>query len=246
MADELSGPYDSYLRTLTEWPNAVASSNQWFLWFDVANVPALQENLNNQLYNFEANYGRGSGWSIDDETVDKLTDGEYHFRQRIGCVFAKQVNLPSDGFDASNNGLDYGGWLPPATSSNRQKYNKLKVTFMENNASFVDFVIKPWMILSSQYGLVSRPDNSPKNVKCSFCDVIFLARTQSKAPQVGRKTYRFKNIVPVSIDGEQYSYLSDDLKTTSVEFVYDQYYVRDTHTPFYLDYVRSSVALTRF
>jgi hypothetical protein len=230
MADELYGPYDSYLKTLSEWPTALGSSNQWFLWFDVRNVNALTNNLNEQLYNFEGNFGRSSGWNINEDTVLKLVDGEYHFRERIGCVFAKQVNLPSESFDAGNKGLDYSGWMPPAISSNRQKYNKLKITFLETNASFVDFVIKPWLILSSYYGFISRRQNSDKNVKCLFCDVHFLARTQSGQAQDSRKTYRFQNIVPVSIDAEQYSYLSDDMKTTSVEFVYDQYYVRDTHS----------------
>jgi hypothetical protein len=230
MADELSGPYDSYLKTLSEWPTAVGSSNQWFLWFDVSSVNALVNSLNQKLYGFESNFGLGDGWDINENTVLKLTDGEYHFRNRIGCVFAKQVNLPSDAFEASNRGLDYGGWMPPATSSNRQKYNKLKITFLETNASFVDFVIKPWLILSSYYGFMSRRANSIKNVKCTFCDVHFLARTESKQAQDTRKCYRFQNIVPVSIDAEQYSYLSDDMKTTSVEFVYDQYYVRDTRS----------------
>lgn len=243
MADELSGPYDTYLKTLTEWPNAIASSNQWFLWFDVASVPALRQNLDNQFYGLESNYGRGAGWNISDTTIDKLVDDQYHFL-RYGCVFAKQVNLPSDSFDASNSGLEYSGWLPPATSSNRQKYNKLKITFVESHASFVDLVIRPWLVLSSYFGLVSRPDDSPKNVKCSFCDVIFLARTTSSSRSaekhpVGRKVYRFRNIVPISIDGEQYSYLSDDLKTTSVEFVYDQYYIREAQTPSYVDYIRT-------
>jgi hypothetical protein len=50
------------------------------------------------------------------------------------------------------------------------------------------------------------------------------------APAV-RKIYRFTNLVPVSIQGEQYSYMTDDMKYTSVDFVYDQYYIQDANTP---------------
>jgi hypothetical protein len=230
MADELSSPYENYLRTLSEWPTALGSSNQWFLWFDIASVNALKNKLSETLYKFEGNFGLGEGWYVNDETISKLTDYEYHFKKNVGCVFAKQVNLPTESFEAGNDGLSYGGWLPPATSNTRTKYNKLSVTFLETNASFVDFVIKPWLVLASYYGMMSRRQDSEKNIKCTFCDVHFLARTGSKNPQDSRKSYRFQNIVPISINGEQYSYLSDDMKTTSVDFVYDQYYVRDTHS----------------
>jgi len=149
MADELSSPYENYLRTLSEWPTALGSSNQWFLWFDIASVNALKNKLSETLYKFEGNFGLGEGWYVNDETISKLTDYEYHFKKNVGCVFAKQVNLPTESFEAGNDGLSYGGWLPPATSNTRTKYNKLSVTFLETNASFVDFVIKPWLVLAS-------------------------------------------------------------------------------------------------
>lgn len=230
MSSILPRPYESYLNTLSEWPTALGSSNQWFLWFDIKNVVALTDNLNELLYKAEGNFGRESGWSINENSVLKLIDGEYHFNDKIGCVFAKQVNLPSDGFEAGNEGLTYAGYMPPATSNTRQKYNKLRVTFLETNASFVDFVLKPWMILCSYYGLMSRRYDSKKNIRCSYCDVNFLARTKPQQEQDYRKIYRFQNIVPISIEGEQYSYLSDDMKTVSVEFIYDQYYIRDADT----------------
>ena len=237
-------PYENYLRTLATWPTALGSSSQWFLWFNIQGIPALFDSVTERLNDFEGNFGRYSGWDINSNTTLKLTDGELQFENRIGCVFAKQVNLPSDSFEAGNNGLDFAGWNAPATANTRSKYNKLRITFLETNASFVDFVIKPWMVLASYNGLMSRREDSYRNVKCSWCDINFLARTvggrkyENRAGhgQIIRKTYRFNNLVPVSIDGEQYSYMSDDMKYTSVEFVYDQYYIRDTQTPAYLDF----------
>ena len=236
MAANFDSPYELYLSTLASWPTAIASSNQWFLWFDISNVPALTESLAyRDLNRFEGNFGRSDGWYTNPNVIKKLTDGEYQYYNKVGCVFAKQVNLPSDGFEAGNNGLDYGGWLPPATSGNRNKYNKLKIVFTETNASFIDFVIRPWLVLASYNGLVARPEDSNRNVKCSWCDVNLLARTVPGQPQAIRKIYRFNNIVPVSIEGEQYSYMSDDLKYSSVDFVYDQYYVRDVDSGTLLD-----------
>jgi hypothetical protein len=245
MADELSdsnesGPYDSYLKTLASWPTSVASSSHWFLQFDIAGIPALFDSVTERLNNFEGNFGKHSGWDITDDTILKLTDWELNLKNRIGCVLARQVNLPSDSFDAGNTGVDFAGWGAPATANTRSKYNKLKITFLETNASFVDFVIKPWLVLASYNGLMSRQYDSYRNVKCAWCDVNLLAKIGAGKRQALRKTYRFNNIVPVSIDGEQYSYMSDDMKYTSVDFVYDQYYIRDTHTPLYLNNTRIS------
>lgn len=229
-------PYENYLKSLSNWPTALGSGSQWFLWFNIQGIPALFDSVTERLNDFEGNFGRYSGWDINSNTILKLTDGELQFEKRIGCVFVKQVNLPNDSFDAGNNGLDFAGWSAPATANTRAKYNKLRITFLETNASFVDFVIKPWMVLASYNGLMSRREDSYRNVKCSWCDINFLARITPGKTQAIRKTYRFNNIVPVSIDGEQYSYMSDDMKYTSVDFVYDQYYIRDTQTPSLLDF----------
>lgn len=232
MESPTSGPYETYASLLSEWPTALAAASQWLLWFDMSQVPLLKLSIEKSLQQKESVLGP-AGWQISKKTVDYLTDSRLliNAQQVMGCVFAKQVNLPQDGFDAGNNGLDYSGYTAPATSGARNKYSKLNITFMESNASFVDFVIKPWMVLSSYYGLVAREEGSPKNVKCSWCDVCLLSRTGAGNPPTIRKVYRFTNLVPISIQGEQYSYMSDDMKYSAVDFVYDQYYVREADTP---------------
>jgi hypothetical protein len=237
MASEDPYPYENYFKSLAAWPTALASASQWWLIFDIDSVPALQGDVTKRLNAIESNFGQ-AGWHVKQDTVTKLVDWEYNNQYGVGCVFARQVNLPSDGIDAGNTGLEYGGFLPPATSNTRTKYSKLRITFLETNASFVDLVIRPWMVLSSYYGLISRDFDSVKNVKCSYCDVNLMARVGSGNKQEIRKTYRFNNIVPVGIDGEQYSYMADDMKYTSVDFVYDQYYVRDQSTPNLLNLTR--------
>lgn len=232
----MARPYESYLQSLGKWPSALGSASQWYLEFDITSVEPLFKDLTILLNQYEGNFGSSGGWQVDTETVIKLTDWEYHTEAGIGCVFARQVNLPNDGLEAGNTGLDYGGFLPPATTNTRNKYSKLRITFLETNASFVDLVIRPWMVLTSYYGLIARDfDRSDKNVKCSYLDVNLMARTGAGNPLAIRKKYRFSGIAPVAIDGEQYSYMADDMKYTSVDFVYDQYYVRDANTPSLLE-----------
>ena len=231
METPTKGPYESYSALLSKWPTAIASASQWLIWFPIDTINALTQNLQQTLSDKESLIGAG-GWQINKETVNTLIDWKVQMNanQIMGCVFAKQVNLPGDGFDAGNNGLEYAGYTAPATSNIRSKYSKLNITFVETNASFVDFVIKPWLILSSYYGMVARSPESPKNVKCSWCDVCMLARSGVGSPPSIRKIYRFTNLVPVNIQGEQYSYMTDDMKYSQVDFVYDQYYIRDADT----------------
>jgi hypothetical protein len=239
MAYKASGPYETYAQILADWPTALGSASQWFLWFDLSDIPALQTDIQKKLREKEAVLGP-SGWILGNDTVDKLLDWKLQLNadSSMGCVFARQVNLPGYSFEAGNSGLNYGGYTAPATSNSRSTYQKLNITFLETNASFVDFVVKPWMILSSYYGLVARGPNSDKNVKCSWCDICFLARTSPGVSPAIRKVYRFTNLVPVNIQGEQYSYMSDDMKYTSVDFVYDQYYIQEANTPGLLNYSR--------
>jgi hypothetical protein len=231
-----ASPYAAYLQMLGRWPTNVALASQWFIYFDFSSVKALQGNLQTQLSNKESAFGN-YGWRYSDNVTRYLLDGQlqYSFQNLMGCVFARQVDLPSENIIAGNEGLDYGGYMAPATTGNREKYKKLSVTFLENNASFLDLVIRPWTILVGYNGLVARAPNSEKNVKCRFADVVMLAKTGAGNQMGIRKAYRFYNIAPVAIDGEEYSYMADGMKYSKVSFVYDGYFVQDGNTAQYLN-----------
>jgi hypothetical protein len=226
-----NSPYSYYLSLLGKWSTNVALASQWFVYFDFSSVNALNSDLTYQLRNRESTYGSG-GWSISNNSVNYLLDGglQYSDQNMTGCVFARQVTLPSEKITAGNDGLDYGGFQAPATASSRQKYGTLNVTFLETNASFLDLIIRPWTVLVGYNGLVARDKNSSKAVKCRFADVVMLAKSGANKPMVIRKLYRFYNLAPVSIESEEYSYTQDGLKYSNVSFVYDGYLVQDVDT----------------
>jgi hypothetical protein len=223
-----NSPYSYYLSLLGKWSTNVALASQWFIYFDFSSVNALNSNITGELRDRESNFRR-DGWSISNTSIGHLLDGglQYADQNLTGCVFARQVNLPSEKIDAGNNGLDYGGFQAPATASNRQKYQSLTVTFLETNASFLDLIIRPWVVSVGYNGLVARASDSPRAVKCRFADVIMLAKSGAKRPMLIRKLYRFYNLAPISIDGEEYSYAQDGLKYSNVTFAYDGYFVQD-------------------
>jgi hypothetical protein len=232
MANLFASPYAYYLELLGEWPTNLGLASQWLTYFDFGSVNCLQGTLQSQLLNRESSLGY-NGWALNNNVTKYLLDGrlQYSVDNLTGCVFARQVNLPSDGVEAGNVGLDYGGFQAPATVSNRDKYKKLSVVFLETNASFLDLIIRPWIVLVGYNGLVARSSNSSKAVKANFADVVMLAKTGVSNRMQPRKIYRFYNLAPVSIEGEEYSYMQEGMKYSTVSFVYDGYTVLDANTP---------------
>lgn len=232
MANLNASPYSYYLKLLGEWPTNLGLASQWFAYFDFGSVNCLQGTLQRQLQNRESALGN-NGWNINSNVTKYLLDGrlQYSSDNLTGCVFARQANLPSESIDGGNVGLDYGGFQAPATISNREKYKKLSVVFLETNASFLDLIIRPWTVMVGYNGLVARDSRSSKSVKANFADVVMLAKTGVSNRMQPRKIYRFYNLAPVSIESEEYSYMTEGMKYSTVSFVYDGYTILDANTP---------------
>ena len=215
-------PYEYYLELLGKWPTSIALASQWLVHINFDGVSGLMSILGDTIKNKENN-----GWSIDQSVTNKLIDGslQYSTQNMTGCVFVRQVGLPGESIEASNVGLDYGGYMAPATANTRAKYEPLSLTLLETNASFLDFVIRPWTIMVGYNGLVARAPKSSKYVKASFINVIMYAKTDSQLDI--RKIYTFENAAPINIGGETYSYTEEGLRYTDVKFVYDRYYILD-------------------
>lgn len=243
MSNLKASPYNYYLHLLGKWPTNIALASQWFVYFDLSSVNALNSSIESKIRYWESSMGN-NGWTYSDNVTKYLLDGNLHYRDEnlTGCVFSNEVKLPPESITAGNDGLTHGGFLPPAVASNRKPYSPLTVNFLETNASFLDFIIRPWIILVGYSGLVARSSNSPKAVKCNYADVVMLAKTGSGERQGIRKIFRFYNIAPTSIDGETYSYMQDGLKYSSVSFVYDSYFVLDADTPDMIN-LKSSLSL---
>jgi hypothetical protein len=221
------GAYDSYLNILGQWPSNIALASQWYLHFNFDGLTALTQNFQNLLKLQETN----SEWSYNPVVASYLTENYLSVggngENYKGSSWARQVTLPSETIEAGNNGLEYGGFQAPATANIRQKYNKLSVTFLETNASFVDLIIRPWAVSVGYLGLVARPNIS---VKAKELKIYMLAKTGYGNPMGIRKVYTFKNVAPITVPTEEYSYLEEGLRTSSIDFVYDNYGVSDGDT----------------
>ncbi len=228
-------PYSYYLDLLGSWPTGIAMASQWFMYFnfDTLKRNGFFEDFELNLNNLE----QTNDWQLNSNVGSMLVDGrlQHSFENLIGCVFARQVNLPSEGLTAGHEGLSYGGYQGPAVASARTPYNNFTSVFLETNASFLDLIIRPWAISTSYNGLIARAKNSPKYVKADYVDVVMLAKAGKYKKMTIRKIYRFYNVAPVNIEGESYSYMEEGLKFSNVTFAYDRYCISDKNTGLFLD-----------
>lgn len=147
------------------------------------------------------------GWDIDQGKMEITKDaymrtgGGNH-----GCILAQGVVIPGEQYEvrdvAINNNM---GFLPGKVGGNRSGMAPLTIQWRETNRSFVDLVIRPWIVLSSHLGLVARPPGDSRNIKANI-SIVQLAKTYQYTPLVQRKIWRFYNCVPTSIDSKELTY----------------------------------------
>jgi len=247
MAQNLS-PYSFYLDVLSQWPSTVALASQWFVTFNLQSVDALNNDPAGRVSLMDS---KGyQPWQISPDVISKLTSKEYQEVAECmsGCVFARAVSIPGESVSVEHKGLDYAGYQGPATAGSRAKFKAISMNLLETNASFIDFVIRPWLVLVGHYGLVARAPGSPKNVKCSHMDIIQFAKGgvdpasnsengyyRSQAP-VLRKLVRFFNVVPTNIGDKELNHSQEGMVERSVSFAYDSYSVMDLNTKSYINY----------
>jgi len=232
MATSSKSPYQYYTQILDAWPTNIALESQWFVTIDFSSVGVLKNNLND-LVNYDTGF-ISNGWSILPNTIQTLIDSknQTNTENLIGCVFAREVTVPNESVNITNEGLEYGGYQAPATAKARDNYKALSITFNETNSSFLDFIIRPWIISAGYFGMVARL-NSTKSVK-STIDISYLAKVGSNQKNVVRKIFRFFNAVPTSIHGIRSGYQNEGLQYSNVHFAYDYYVVIDPTNGSYL------------
>lgn len=218
-------PYSFYLDILSQWSTNVALQELWYIYFNLSSVGALKGDLGAAVRAYDS--GDPNQWKIDNAVVSNLVKSEYQMSTEnlVGCVFAHEITLPGEKINASNEGVNYGAYLGPATSSTREPYSPLDVVFYESNASFLDFVIRPWTLLVGYNGLVARQPGSAKNVKCDYAYAALLAKTGAGSPLAIRKAFTFNNICPITAPDLTQSYADSGKMEKSVSFVYDSYSV---------------------
>lgn len=221
-ATPLVSTRDYFLAQLNTWISTPALQSQWICLID--SYPLM---LNSSiLRNLERTGGNSNAYDIN---VAKALLTSYPLQKVSGCIFVNSAQIPSEKFTVADVGVDNNrGFIPGIVGSSRDGYasNSLTLGFMETNTSFVDFILRPWVILSSHYGLVRRKQPG-LSITCNIV-LLHYAKTFQNISMVPRKVFRFYNCVPIMINNQTYGYKeATEVTSYDVSFCYTNYTVEN-------------------
>jgi hypothetical protein len=226
-----TNPYSFYLDVLSKWETSPSIESLFYVVFHFPTSHIVKSSLGDWTNYWEGYPGGYTGttnasWNIDQNVIDMLLNptNQDSTDSLIGCVFVREATIPMDKIEASNKGLSYASYQAPVVSDARTPYGKVSLSFMETNASFVDFVIRPWLVLTGYYGLVTRPN---LKVKCDSMDIIYLSKNGNKNRINSRKIIRFYGVIPTNIGNLKNSLSVDGMQSYTVDFAFDKYAVID-------------------
>ena len=220
-ATPLISTRDYFLAQLNSWFTTPSLVSQWICVID-AYPPALNSNI---LRNLERTAGNYNAYDIN---VAKALLTSYPLQRVAGCIFANEVQIPGESYSVESIAIENNrGFIPGLASGARTSYTDgLQIGFYESNTSFVDMVLRPWVILASHYGYITRKD--PKyRIKCNIT-MLFYSKTFQNVSMIPRKVFRFYNCVPTKIALQNFNY-AEKTETTSnsVNFAFTNYTVEN-------------------
>jgi hypothetical protein len=185
----------------------------------------IPNGIKNTFNDNEIGHYEPEAWGINVEKESLIKNTETV--QQYKCLFANGVTLPSESVGQKRVGMqdlyaeNSGGILSGVVSTSRDSKAPLKITFLETNVSFLDTIIRPWVVAVSHYGLYARTAGSAYDVKTTLTVNQFDHRVNSKDKI--RKQYTFFDCAPISFDEITLTYGKADTTVISVNWVYKNY-----------------------
>jgi hypothetical protein len=221
-ATPLISTRDYFLTQLQSWISTPTLQSQWIALIDRF-PPTLNSGI---LKKLEQIGGNSNAYNID---IAKLLLTSYPLQRVAGCIFCNSFNVPPESCSVESVAIDNNrGFVPGVISGKRAGYaeSPLNLGFMDTNSSFVDLVLRPWVMLASHYGHVSRRDQF-FSVKCNIT-LLSYGKTYMNVSMIPKKVFRFYNCVPITVPVEEFTYDEPgSVKSHTVNFSYTNYTVED-------------------
>lgn len=149
------------------------------------------------------------------------------------CWFANGITPPGEVLSVGRAGMETdfqdhaGGILSGVVSRSRKQQEPVSISLLETETSFIDFVIRPWIVLTSHLGLIARPLNSPDNIKTDITAIFYTTNNGVNTP---RKIFNFYGAAPVSIDTPlSYDYGTNSINVVKTSWAYNYYTISDNN-----------------
>lgn len=259
---------DKFLRAMEDWAMSPASQYMWLVKFSsgtgVRSFPKalIDAGTGDTKYGVHAFENKsasiGSSTTAASDKEWNLVQGNTYFNDSInvndadmGCMVIHGVNIPGEqlgyGYVGPNN---RGGLIPVAHQSPRLEPQELTMSVYEGNLSFVDTVIRPWIILTGHLGQISRDPDHDANIKCNITITQFAktigrevttkesgeafmgipgvshSMTGSSQPStlIVRKQFQFYNACPIRMESSDLTYGGDQgVMLRNITWMYSHY-----------------------
>jgi hypothetical protein len=214
---------DYFLTQMESWFTALPMATQWIVLIDSYPV-GLNTSI---IQGLERTDGSKQGFDIDG-AKNILTS--FPLQKVIGCLFAAAVTIPNESFVVETAHVDNNrGFLPGVIGGARNTDAPvLDISFRETNTSFIDFVIRPWVILAAHFGMVARNpfdlNQINKNMKVNM-HILQYTRSRAGVSMIPRKIWNFYNCVPFTVGEESLEYTEEKMMTYNTRWTYSNYTV---------------------
>jgi len=212
---------DYFLTSLESWFASIPLRTQF-----IVLIESFPDDLNTAfLQQLEPVKGDKKAWDID-KGKGVLTS--YPFNDVIGCLFVDGASIPTETLSVNSAAITNNrGFIQGSLLENREAFasNMLTLQLRETNTSFVDVVMRPWVILAAHRGFIATlPGQS--SIKTNIT-IIQYGKTFQNVSQIPRKVWKYYNCVPTTVDTRNLTYDKEDIESYDVSFLYDTYTVEN-------------------
>jgi hypothetical protein len=147
-----SNPQQNFLDALSYYAASVPLKSFWLVQFQ---IPFLiqEQNL------------KGLSETFENNDFARADLGNNRFMKNIGCIFCRSFNFAGEVNSSAVPEMDIRGFrsVPYAGGRSSAIFQNLNLSFYESSISFIDFIIRPWIILMSYYSTIARNGDDPSN-----------------------------------------------------------------------------------
>lgn len=212
---------DYFLTQLQSWISTPSLQSQWIAIIDRF-PPKLSTGI---LQNLERTAGNRNAYDIN---TAKLALTLYPFQYVTGCLFCNSFEMPEESCTVEEATVaNNRGFIPGVLGGKRRGYSETQLVlgFYDNNTTFTDVIIRPWVMLAGHYGHVTRKDPA-FSVKCNIT-LLSFSKTFNDVSMVPRKVFTFYNCVPTTISRQEYNYTEpNEVKSYTANFSFTNYTVQ--------------------
>lgn len=182
-------------------------------------------------------------WNVKDGLNLLVSNQDYN---RKGLLFCQAVSVPGESTVVNPEGIQKNHYIMTATGDGRSPYapTGLRMVFLDTNVSFVDNVVRPWVVTTARLGMIARP-KGPTNYRQDISVYKIGVLTPQQPPFILQK-YTFKGCCAIDVSEEEYNYGPTNAPVNrEATFVYHYYTLETNRNNLAIKYNNSNIPVSK-